>query len=213
MFDVRCTSRSRAARRGQCCGARLAEFGASREAAAWRTALSADSNGRPDPLLVLDYVCLEHLQAADAAAALSFAAWLDSELAAHRLVLALRVDAPRPLHVRLIETCQLKQRPGLSRGDDERRVRARLEALGVVIDNVDFPAPHALCCGAAGAMTDVAPGAAQRMAKARRGTHKGAVLVTLDARCAAHLDTGEVPVLSLGAFLRDYCTLTPGHAA
>ena len=197
----------------QCCGARLAEFGASREAAAWRTALTTGLDGHPGSLLVLDYVCLEHLQEADSASAVSFAAWLDTELAAQRLVLALRTDAPRPLHVRLLETCQLKQRPGRSRGDDERRMRTRLEALGVVIDNVDFPAPHVLCCGAAGGMTDVAPAAAERMAMARRGAHPGAVQVTLDARCAVHLNSGDAPVLSLGAFLRDYCTLSPGQAA
>jgi len=162
---------------------------------------------------VLDYVCLEHLQGEDAAAAVSFAAWLDSELAAHRLVLGLRADAPRPLHVCLLETCHLKQRPGLSRGDDEQRMRARLEALGVVIDTIEYPAPHALCCGAAGGMTDVAPAAAQRMAAARRGSPTEAVRVTLDARCAAHLDSSEAPVLSLGAFLEAYCTLTPGDAA
>jgi Fe-S oxidoreductase len=198
---------------GACCGARLAEFGAKREAAAWRSALSASRNPRPSTLLVLDYACLEHLQAEAGASVVSFAGWLDTELAMHRLVLALRVDTPRPLHVRLLETCQLKQRPGRSRGDDERRLRARLEALGVVIDNVDYPAPHALCCGAAGGMPSVAPAAAERMAAARRGAQTSAIQVTLDARCAAHLETGAAPVFSLAAFLHRYCTLTPGDAA
>lgn len=188
----------------RCCGAALAELGAAREAGAWRDGLTRGTA----PQVVLGYECLNHLRAGGDDEALSLVAWLDDGLAGGRLALALRDDVPLP-RVRLLESCQLKPRPGRTATDDERRARELLARLGVIDDAGGYPNLHALCCGAAGGMPDVAPESASRMAAARLGGDDGALVLTLDARCAAHLArSGTHEVIDLARFLARYTRLT-----
>ncbi|MEQ8495555.1 MAG: (Fe-S)-binding protein [Gammaproteobacteria bacterium] len=196
----------------RCCGTALAELGAAREAAAWRAALGVDA---ATPLVVLGYECLAHLCAGGHAAAMSLPAWLDAGLTAGTLAIVPRADLPPPPRLRLLETCQLKPRPGRTASTDEACARALLEYLGFALDAASFPNAHALCCGAAGGMPVAAPASATRMAAARlAGGAADSLALTLDARCAAHLRTaGDHAVTDFASFLAHYTRLTRLGAA
>ncbi|MEQ8662982.1 MAG: hypothetical protein RLW62_19380, partial [Gammaproteobacteria bacterium] len=125
------------------------------------------------------------------------------------LALARRDDVHAPARLHLLETCQLKPRPGRAWRDDEARVRALLEALGFTLEAASFPNRHALCCGAAGGMPAVAPASAARMAAARLAGTDDTLVLTLDARCAAHLQTaGAGEVTDFASFLARHTRLT-----
>ncbi len=115
----------------------------------------------------------------------------------------------------MIESCQLKRPEGGTAGEEEARVAELLKRLGVTIVNPVFPAPHAMCCGAAGGMPVMQAEAARRMAEARLEKSRGdyVLALTLDGRCGAHLrDCAEdrVRVLGVGEFVEEYCVLVGG---
>ncbi len=185
-----------------CCGAPLAELGLRREADALASAAAAALAGRE--VLVTGSECRKQLQAAGVEAR-SVAAWLCAAVAGGALALQRRSAVQAPSAVRLIESCQHK----FSAADgDEHAVAALFGALGLTLSNATFPNPYASCCGAAGGMPVIEPLSAARMARARLPA--SGVAVTLDPRCACHLNANAgdgIEVLGFASFVARYFTL------
>ncbi|MGE0484845.1 MAG: 4Fe-4S dicluster domain-containing protein [Gammaproteobacteria bacterium] len=180
-----------------CCGAALAELGAADTAAAWR-------EGAGDDLVVLGYECLRHL--GEATAARGFLDWLVTALEAGELTLTRRTDvAAAPPH--LLESCQLKPRPGHPAPVEEVRARQLLERLGIPLEDAGFPNRHRLCCGAGGGMPRMEPAAAARMARGRLAEAGTDTSVTLDPRCARHLRAAGGAVTTFVTWLVGHCEL------
>ncbi len=202
-----------------CCGAPLSELGYEADAGALahglQTRLDFASGQR---LVVSGCECYAQLVAHTELAPITFASWLCDAYAGGTINLALVSSQTVSLRVRLLESCQLKPRPGTIAADDEQRIATLFKALGIKLLNDPFPQPHALCCGAAGGMPRMQPAAAARMASARmagmrefENTCAPALAVTLDPRCAAHLRGANsgTRVLGVAEFVDAYLTLTP----
>ena len=163
-----------------CCGAPLAEAGLRADAAYAEQALAVRNTA---PRLVTSGLeCLPAWQRGGVVAG-SFAHWLIEALADGRLRLAPKVS--RPPTVQVFDSCA-SRRPG---GAPDP-LRDALAALGQAVANPPLEARYAVCCGAAGSLSELHPLSAARMAAARVPEDDRLPVVGSDPRCLGHLAAG-----------------------
>ncbi len=191
----------------RCCGAPLREAGLTDDAAYAEHRLAADIT--PPTVVTSGLECWPAWRGALAATTrvLSFPAWLLEALDRGRL----KIRVSPALRVRVFDGCA-SRRPGVH-GSTPDPLREVLTRCGASCVNDALGAATAVCCGAAGAMAELAPASATRMAQARlREASANAIIVTSDPRCGAHLaaSTPTVTVLGLAEFLLAHGTLEAG---
>lgn len=187
-----------------CCGAALAALGADGDAEEFR---ARALRGARSTLMAGAADCRGHLEGAHDDVH-SFVDWLTGAVDAGHIELTPRALPPR---VGLVESCRMRE------GNAQAALRALLERLGVTVATPRFPNPHAMCCGAGGAMPVAAPEAAARMARARidgalteAGSDAIDVLLSPDPTCLAHLAASNValPVAGPATFLVQHFTVS-----
>ncbi|MGD9600667.1 MAG: 4Fe-4S dicluster domain-containing protein [Gammaproteobacteria bacterium] len=182
-----------------CCGAPLFELGLDDEAAALSDALAAKCV-TPGPLVASGLECARSWarRDADSRTPEAFVPWLLARLDNGEFV---PDPAREPPPVRLLDSCQSRDRD-----DHAQALRTLLSRLGVLIVESATSARHVVCCGAAGGMPRMAPGAAAHMATARLA--EDGVYVGADARCVAHLrahaDPAHVQVFGIAEFVHHH---------
>lgn len=163
-----------------CCGAPLAEAGLRADAAYAEQALAARNT--TTRLVTSGLECLPAWQRGGVVAG-SFAQWLIDALADGRL--RLTPKASRPPTVQVFDSCA-SRRPG---GAPDP-LRDALAALGQAVANPPLEARYAVCCGAAGSLSELHPLSAARMAAARVPADDHLPVVGSDPRCLGHLAAG-----------------------
>lgn len=188
----------------RCCGAPLREAGLGDDALQAEARLAGGVQATR--VVTSGLECMPAWRRAVGVQAVAFGDWVLDALRAARLT----VDVPADLRVFVFDGCA-GRRPGESKvGDPLREILACLRLQPV---NDALGAAHAVCCGAAGTMSALAPASAQRMAEARLVDRARAdVILASDPRCAAHLAAASgadsALVRGLAEFLLTYARVS-----
>ena len=186
-----------------CCGAVSAELGDSDAAQKSFDAMTRQTTVFPrlEQIIHLNPQCYARCQ--DDNRVIGFASWLRDLLLNEQIVATLRTPVPQ---LACMNSCRNAR--------ENHIIGELLEALGAPTPDSNFDSQYSMCCGARGAMPEMAPKAATDMALAavRDTTHESCaeLIINPDPACLTHLrnslatQPNGATVMGLGEFVATY---------